>query len=145
MALQALFAGVVEDVAGLEDVVLAQVDAGPLEADGAGGVAELLGLLEGLEGLVVLLAGGERPAEVKGGQCGVGVSQVLDRLLHVAEEVEGDAELQVQLLGVAGAALDALGEDVGDLAQRAELVAALGQAVAELLDGAGVAVLVFDQ
>ena len=62
------------------------------------------------------------------------------------EEVVGDAELQVQLLGQRRrGALEPLAQGVVDLPEGLELGAALGQAVAELLDGAGVAVLALDQ
>src|SRR5439155_21572479 len=66
-------------------------------------------------------------------------------LLHVAEEVERDAELQVQLLRVALAVREPLDERLGHIPQGAELGAALGQPGAELLNGAGVAILVLDQ
>ena len=76
-------------------VALLAVDAGPLQLHLAGGVAGLLGLVERLEGLVVLAARDQGPAEVEAGQGAFGLLQVLDGLAGVAEEERGDAELQV--------------------------------------------------
>ena len=135
-----------EDGAGLGDVALLAVDAGPLQLHLAGGVAELLGLLERLEGLVVVLRETEGAAEVVVGQRAFGLLEVLHRLAGVAEEERGDAELEVPVLGDgAGGAFQLLLDDLGHVAERSVLAASLGQAVAELLDGAGVAVLALDQ
>src|SRR5438034_7727554 len=64
----------------------------------------------------------------------------------MAEEIIGDAELQVQLLGRdAGRAFEAFFQRIIDVAERSELGFALGQAVAHALHGAGVAVFTFNQ
>ena len=71
--------------------------------------------------------------------------KLLDGALHVAEEVVGDAELEVQLRLVASTGVDFALQRIGGLAQAAQLRAALGQPVAQLLHGACVAIFVFDQ
>src|SRR5262249_19370500 len=111
-----------------------------------GGVAGLLGLLEGLEGFVVVAAIGQRSAQVEAGQRGLGLLEVLDRVGEVAEEERGDAELEVPALGRrAAGAFELLAKQLSGLAQPGVLVAALGQSLADFRDGAGVAVLALDE
>jgi hypothetical protein len=89
----------VQELAGVGDVALVAVDAGPLQLDLAGRVARLLGLVEGLEGLVVVVPLDEGAAEVEVGQRPFGLLEVVDGLAEVAEEELGDAELEVPALG----------------------------------------------
>jgi hypothetical protein len=70
---------------------------------------------------------------------------VVRRVAGVAEEEAGDAELQVELLGVGRVGFEFLLERLGGVAQGAELRPPLRQRLAELLDRARVAVLAFDQ
>ena len=125
---------------------LAAVDAGPLELDLRGGVAGLLGLVERLEGVVVLVAIDEGLAQVEVAERRLHFLEVVDGVAHVAEEVVGDAELQMQLLGQRRrSVLEPLAQRVVDVFEGLELRPALGEPFAELLDGAGVAVFALDQ
>ena len=88
----------------------------------------------------------ERLAQVEETERRFDFLQVRRGVGHVAEEVVGDAELQVQLLGQRGrGAFEPLAEGVVDVLEGLELGAALGEALAELLDGAGVTVLALHQ
>ena len=140
------FLELAEDVPGLLQFALGPVDAGPLELDLRGGVAGLLGLVEGLEGVVVLVPVDQGLAQIEVAERGLDLLQVGDRVAHVAEEVIGDAELQVQLLGQGRrGAFEALAQVVVNVLEGLELGPALGEPLAELLDGAGVTVLALDQ
>ena len=109
--------------------------AGLLQANGAGRVPKLLRLVERLDRFVVFLSRAERSPEVERGKCGFGVPKMLGSLLHVAEEVVGDAKLQVNLLWIALTGFEPLDERLGHVAERAELGSALSETGAELLNG----------
>ena len=68
-----------EQLPGFLQLAAQAVDAGPLQLDLAAGVAGLLGLVEGLEGLVQVLLLEQGLAEVEVGQGAFGLLQVLDR------------------------------------------------------------------
>ncbi len=88
-----------EQGAGLGDVALEPEDAGPLQLHLAGGVAGFLGLLEGLEGLVEILAFEQGLAQIEVGQRPFGLLEVLDGVGEMAQEEVGDAELELPAFG----------------------------------------------
>jgi hypothetical protein len=128
-----------------------------------GRVAGLLGLVEGLDGGLVVVGvvgrGGlavgvglglaqrdVRLAEEERGQRAVGLLEVIDGGADVAEEVVGDAELEVDLLLLRpGGDREALGERVEDFFEVADLRPALGQPLAELAHHAAFEVLALHQ
>ena len=121
-------------------------NAGLLQLHLLRGVPRLLGLLERLEGFVVLAPLGVRAAEEERGERAFGQLQLLDRLRHVAEVEVDDAELEVEFfsLGRLGGG-ELFGERVVDFLERPDLRPALGQPLAELRHHAAFELLALDQ
>ena len=85
-------------------------------------------------------------AEEERGERPLGLVQVLDRGADVAEEVVGDAELEVDLLLLRpGGDREPLLKRVEDFLEVADLRPALGQPLAELAHHAAFEVLALDQ
>ena len=139
-----------EDRFRFANVPLEPQDAGTLQLNLLGGVAGLLGPLERLDrGLVVvgvlgfggltlgvelrLTEGDVRLPEPERGERSFGFLQVFDRGADVAEEVVGDAELEMELLLLwTGGDGEPLVERVENVLEVANLRSALSQPFAEL-------------
>src|SRR5262249_3595047 len=107
---------------GVVQIAYLAINAGSLELHLGRSVTRLFRPLEGFEGLVELLARSQSPTEVKVGQRPFGLLEVLNGVLRVPEEIEGNAELQVPFLRLGGCRhVQPLLEQVRHVAQSAVL------------------------
>src|SRR5262249_40916286 len=91
-----------EDRASLGNFAAMAMDAGALKLNLWSSVAGLLGTLKGFQGFIVLLLVDQSAAEIEKAERGLDLLELLDRLAHVAEEIVGDAQLQMEFLGQYG-------------------------------------------
>src|SRR5260370_15977035 len=121
------------------------MNAGLLQLDLAGGVTRFLSFVEGIHGLVEILEGDQRPAQIKVSQSAFRMAEMLDRFARMAQEKEGNAELELPFLDSwARGCFEFFLQGFGDLAERTKLRAALREAIASLLNGARVAIFTVD-